>query len=133
MPKSAKSVARVVAGFDKDEVWRRNKAMNEMTRRYMDGFWELLDDMLNALLFALAWHFLGLQVIHQARLVTPFADGNHGLDCIIFRNFQLLAGTLVIQPTHAVGVPATEVRLKCQMTPGSTCVEGMGRRQFFLG
>ncbi len=37
--------------------------MNDMTRRYMDGFWELLDDMLNALLFAL----IGMEL-----LLLPF-------------------------------------------------------------
>jgi len=37
--------------------------MNDMTRRYMDGFWELIDDMLNALLFAL----IGLEL-----LLLPF-------------------------------------------------------------
>jgi len=41
----------------------RNLAMNDMTRRYMDGFWELIDDMLNALLFAL----IGLEL-----LLLPF-------------------------------------------------------------
>jgi CPA1 family monovalent cation:H+ antiporter len=34
-----------------------------MTRRYLDGFWELIDDMLNALLFAL----IGLEL-----LLLPF-------------------------------------------------------------
>ena len=42
---------------------RRKLAMNDMTRRYLDGFWELLDDMLNALLFAL----IGLEL-----LLLPF-------------------------------------------------------------
>ena len=37
--------------------------MNDMTRRYLDGFWELLDDMLNALLFAL----IGMEL-----LLLPF-------------------------------------------------------------
>ena len=56
-------IAMVVAGLIIGNLGR-NKAMNEMTRRYMDGFWELLDDMLNALLFAL----IGMEL-----LLLPFS------------------------------------------------------------
>ena len=56
-------IAMVVAGLIIGTLGR-NKAMNEMTRRYMDGFWELLDDMLNALLFAL----IGMEL-----LLLPFS------------------------------------------------------------
>ena len=45
-------IAMVVAGLIIGNLGRK-LAMNDMTRRYLDGFWELLDDMLNALLFAL--------------------------------------------------------------------------------
>lgn len=45
-------IAMVTAGLIIGNVGR-HLAMNDMTRRYMDGFWELLDDILNALLFAL--------------------------------------------------------------------------------
>src|SRR5690606_26653657 len=41
----------------------RKKAMSDHTRRYVDGFWELIDEILNALLFAL----IGLEL-----LVLPF-------------------------------------------------------------
>jgi CPA1 family monovalent cation:H+ antiporter len=37
----------------------RSTAMSDITRRYLDNFWELLDDILNAVLFAL----VGLEVI----------------------------------------------------------------------
>ena len=37
-------IAMVVAGLIGN--LGRNLAMNDMTRRYMDGFWELIDDML---------------------------------------------------------------------------------------
>ena len=43
-------IAMVVAGLIIGNLGR-NLAMNDMTRKYLDGFWELLDDMLNALLF----------------------------------------------------------------------------------
>ncbi|MNT00155.1 Na(+)/H(+) antiporter NhaP [compost metagenome] len=55
-------IAMVVAGLIIGNVGR-NLAMNDMTRRYLDGFWELLDDMLNALLFAL----IGMEL-----LLLPF-------------------------------------------------------------
>jgi len=55
-------IAMVVAGLIIGNLGR-NLAMNDMTRRYLDGFWELLDDMLNALLFAL----IGLEL-----LLLPF-------------------------------------------------------------
>jgi CPA1 family monovalent cation:H+ antiporter len=41
----------------------RNLAMTDETRRYVDGFWEVIDEILNALLFAL----IGLEL-----LVLPF-------------------------------------------------------------
>ena len=56
-------IAMVVAGLIIGNVGR-NLAMNDMTRRYMDGFWELLDDILNALLFAL----IGMEL-----LLLPFS------------------------------------------------------------
>ena len=56
-------IAMVVAGLIIGNAGR-NLAMNDMTRRYMDGFWELLDDILNALLFAL----IGLEL-----LLLPFS------------------------------------------------------------
>ncbi|MET3716331.1 CPA1 family monovalent cation:H+ antiporter [Pseudomonas sp. PvP001] len=58
-------IAMVVAGLIIGNLGR-NLAMNDMTRRYMDGFWELLDDILNALLFAL----IGLEL-----LLLPFSWG----------------------------------------------------------
>jgi monovalent cation:H+ antiporter, CPA1 family len=45
-------------------------AMSQQTRRYVEGFWELVDQILNALLFLL----LGLQVF-----VLPFSLGEIGL------------------------------------------------------
>lgn len=56
-------IAMVVAGLIIGNLGR-NLAMNDMTRRYLDGFWELLDDMLNALLFAL----IGMEL-----LLLPFS------------------------------------------------------------
>ncbi|MBD1549910.1 cation:proton antiporter [Pseudomonas typographi] len=56
-------IAMVVAGLIIGNLGRQ-LAMADMTRRYMDGFWELLDDMLNAALFAL----IGMEL-----LLLPFS------------------------------------------------------------
>ncbi|WNW12266.1 sodium:proton antiporter [Pseudomonas sp. DTU_2021_1001937_2_SI_NGA_ILE_001] len=56
-------IAMVVAGLIIGNLGR-NLAMNDMTRRYMDGFWELLDDILNSLLFTL----IGMEL-----LLLPFS------------------------------------------------------------
>ena len=56
-------IAMVTAGLIIGNLGRK-LAMNDMTRRYMDGFWELLDDMLIALLFAL----IGMEL-----LLLPFS------------------------------------------------------------
>ena len=55
-------IAMVVAGLIIGNLGR-TKAMNDFTRRYLDGFWELIDEILNALLFAL----IGMEL-----LVLPF-------------------------------------------------------------
>jgi len=55
-------ISMVVAGLIIGNQGRR-KAMDEDARRYVDGFWELVDEVLNALLFAL----IGLEL-----LVLPF-------------------------------------------------------------
>ncbi len=55
-------IAMVVAGLIIGNLGR-TKAMNNFTRRYLDGFWELIDEILNALLFAL----IGMEL-----LVLPF-------------------------------------------------------------
>lgn len=77
----------VVAGLIIGNLGRK-LAMNDMTRRYLDGFWELLDDMLNALLFALIgmellllpfnWlHVFAASLLAVAILLAP-VDGGPG-------------------------------------------------------
>ena len=51
-------IVAVVAGLIIGNVGRR-RAMSEETRRYVDGFWELIDGILNTLLFAL----IGLELL----------------------------------------------------------------------
>ncbi|WP_120993012.1 cation:proton antiporter [Stutzerimonas urumqiensis] len=55
-------IAMVVAGLIVGNVARK-RSMTEEERRYVDGFWELIDEILNALLFAL----IGLEI-----LILPF-------------------------------------------------------------
>jgi CPA1 family monovalent cation:H+ antiporter len=80
-------IAMVVAGLIIGNLGR-NKAMNEMTRRYMDGFWELLDDMLNALLFAL----IGMEL-----LLLPFS-WLHLLAASVLAVAILLSRLLTVAP-----------------------------------
>ena len=80
-------IAMVVAGLIIGNLGR-NKAMNEMTRRYMDGFWELLDDMLNALLFAL----IGMEL-----LLLPFS-WLHLLAASVLALAILLSRLLTVAP-----------------------------------
>ena len=56
-------IAMVVAGLIIGNLGRKH-AMSDETRRYVDGFWELIDEILNALLFAL----IGLEL-----LLLPFS------------------------------------------------------------
>src|SRR5690242_2216479 len=64
-----------------------------------------------------AWLFTRLQVLRQRRLIPQFAHRHGGVQCITFRNVQLLAGQLLIKTGHAVGVPAAEARLQRQVPP----------------
>ena len=66
-------IAMVVAGLIIGNLGR-NFAMNDMTRRYMDGFWELIDDMLNAFLFAL----IGMEL-----LLLPFSWLHLAAACVL--------------------------------------------------
>ena len=66
-------IAMVVAGLIIGNLGR-NYAMNDMTRRYMDGFWELIDDMLNAFLFAL----IGMEL-----LLLPFSWLHLAAACVL--------------------------------------------------
>lgn len=51
-------IAMVVAGLIIGNM-ARNGAMSESTRRYLDAFWELIDEILNAVLFVL----IGLELV----------------------------------------------------------------------
>jgi CPA1 family monovalent cation:H+ antiporter len=80
-------IAMVVAGLIIGNLGR-NLAMNDMTRKYLDGFWELLDDMLNALLFAL----IGMEL-----LLLPF-NWLHVLAASLLALAILLSRLLTVAP-----------------------------------
>ncbi|WP_068829498.1 cation:proton antiporter [Pseudomonas sp. BMS12] len=67
-------IAMVVAGLIIGN-HGRNHAMSDETRRYVDKFWELIDEMLNALLFALIGLELLLVPLTWLHLVAAFTLG----------------------------------------------------------
>ncbi len=98
-------IAVVVAGLMIGNHGRR-LAMSDRTREHVDSFWELLDEILNAILFVL----IGLEV-----LVIPL--GRH----------YLLAGLLMIPVVLfarvvSVGLPLTLLKLKYRFSAGARSV-----------
>jgi len=97
----AMAVAGVIVGHR-----GREDAMSETTRRYVDVFWELLDEMLNAVLFVL----LGMGVL-----------------VIAFSRRELLGGVLAVAVTVAaralaVGLPVAALRERFGLPSGSAIV-----------
>lgn len=93
-------IAVVVAGLITGSVLRKH-AMSDQTRRSVDDFWELIDEILNVILFAL----IGLEM-----LIIPF------------ERQWLLAGLtlipiIVLIRVIAVGVPVQLIRLKRTLAP----------------
>ena len=86
-------IAMVVAGLIIGNLGR-TKAMNDFTRRYLDGFWELIDEILNALLFAL----IGMEL-----LVLPFSWTHLGAAllvtlAILFARWISVAPVVLLSP-----------------------------------
>ena len=88
----------------------RSMAMSETTRSYLDKFWELIDDILNAVLFALVglevvaiqldWHYvaaglLAIPAVLMARLLSIAIPGAtfHVVGLLPFRRKVLAALT----------------------------------------
>ncbi len=95
-------IAMVVAGLFIGNEGRAG-AMSEHTREHLDDFWELMDEILNAVLFVL----IGLEL-----LIVPF-------------NVQLLVAGLVAFPAvilarfAAVALPLTLMKRRRVFTPGA--------------
>lgn len=79
----------------------RHFAMSDLTREHLDTFWQLIDEILNAVLFVL----LGLEV-----LVLTFTE-NYLLAAV------LLIPVVVIVRFISVGIPVTLLRLKREFSP----------------
>jgi len=95
-------IAIVVAGLIIGNQGRQF-AMSKHTREHLDGFWELLDEILNAVLFAL----IGLEV-----LVLTFTQE------YLFASLALIPLILVCRFV-AIGVPLTILRRVREFTPGA--------------
>ena len=77
--------------------------MSDHTREHLDTFWELIDEILNAVLFVL----IGLEV-----LILPFTN-----DVLIAA--LLLIPLVLVSRFISVGIPITLMRKKRQFTPGA--------------
>lgn len=88
----------------------RALAMSDVTRRYVDMFWELLDQMLNAVLFVL----IGMEV-----LVVTFSGGEF-IGALVAVAVTLLARTLT------VGLPVASLPNAFNLPPGSWKVLSWG-------
>jgi len=80
-------IAMVVAGLIIGNLGRKH-AMSDESRRYVDGFWELIDEILNALLFAL----IGLEL-----LLLPFS-WLHIIAAFVLGGAVLVARLLTVAP-----------------------------------
>ncbi|MEQ9727866.1 sodium:proton antiporter [Pseudomonas sp. WHRI 8822A] len=84
-------IAMVVAGLIIGNLGRKH-AMSDESRRYVDGFWELIDEILNALLFAL----IGLEL-----LLLPFS-WLHIIAALVLGGAVLVARLLTVAPAVLV-------------------------------
>ena len=84
--------------------------MSEQTREHLDGFWELLDEILNSVLFVL----IGLEV-----LVLTFTQE------YLFASLALIPLILLCRFV-AIGVPMTVLRLVRTFTPGTIWIMTWG-------
>ena len=86
-------IAMVVAGLTLGNYGRTHE-VSEETRRYIDKFWELIDEILNTLLFAL----IGLEL-----LLVPFSWLHAGVAC-------LLGGAVLFSRLAIVAPPILALR-----------------------
>ncbi|MCY1536811.1 Na(+)/H(+) antiporter NhaP [compost metagenome] len=102
-------IAMVVAGLIIGN-HGRTYAMSDETRRYVDKFWELIDEILNALLFALIGLELLLLPFNWLHVVAAFALGG----AVLVSRLLTVAPAIVILRQHAAGrrqVPRGTIRI----------------------
>lgn len=93
-------IAVVVAGLITGNLMRE-QAMSDKTRRSMDDFWELIDEILNVILFAL----IGLEM-----LIIPF-EGEW------FVAGLLLIVVVILVRFISVGLPIQLIKLRTKLEP----------------
>ena len=98
-------IAMVVAGLLIGNHGRR-LAMSDTTREHLDTFWELMDEVLNAVLFVL----IGLEV-----LVLSFTTN-------VWFAAALLIPVVLLSRFVSVGIPMTLLRLRLKFTNGAVRV-----------
>ena len=93
-------IAVVVAGLLTGNVMRKH-AMSDRTRESVDDFWELIDEILNVILFAL----IGLEM-----LIMPF-DSQWAMAALP------MIALVVLVRVVSVGLPIQIIRLKRELAP----------------
>ena len=102
-------IAMVVAGLIIGNQ-ARHYAMSDETRRYIDKFWELIDEILNALLFALIGLELLLLPFNWLHVVAAFALGG----AVLVSRLLTVAPAIVVLRQTENGrrqVPAGTIRI----------------------
>ncbi|TBU85218.1 cation:proton antiporter [Phytopseudomonas dryadis] len=102
-------IAMVVAGLIIGNLGR-NHAMSDESRRYVDGFWELIDEILNALLFALIGLELLLLPFSWLHIVAAFVLGG----AVLVARWLTVAPAILLIRRHPSGrrqVPVGTIRI----------------------
>lgn len=98
-------IAMVVAGLLIGNHGRR-LAMSDTTREHLDTFWELVDEVLNAVLFVL----IGLEVLVLSTNSSTWLAA------------ALLIPVVLLSRFVSVGIPVSLLRLRLKFTPGAVRV-----------
>lgn len=98
-------IAMVVAGLLIGNHGRR-LAMSDTTRDHLDTFWELVDEVLNAVLFVL----IGMEVLVLS------------INNTIWLAAALLIPVVLLARFVSVGIPVSLLRLRLKFTPGAVRV-----------
>jgi len=81
---------------------------------------------------AQAGEFARLVAFRKDALVGQATDGNAGLNPVTIWNTERLADFLKLDASHAMCIETGKARLERQISPGRTCIEGMGVTRLFL-
>jgi CPA1 family monovalent cation:H+ antiporter len=95
----------VVAGLFIGHDRFRTSTMSEMTERYIDKFWEILDVLLNAVLFVL----IGLEIIILTYDSQYVVAGLLMIPVVLLSRFAALAGPIALFKRRLDFVPKTNL------------------------